>query len=224
MPIKNINILQLSILLLIFIIVILSGFALRHYGPVFFDEPLLLWFRLDADSAQLAGPHWLTGFWSVLSWSGNTLPRISAALVVIAGLILLHHRHSALFFTGVLLGGVAFTVLLKLAIARPRPQLVTHLDYFASQSFPSGHTLNSTLFYLTTAWVIAALLPCRALRYLLYALAITLSLATGVSRVALGVHWPSDVLAGWVLAATWLTLWVMVARVYWPKKQLEEKN
>jgi undecaprenyl-diphosphatase len=224
MPIKKINILRLSSLLLIFIIVILSGFALRHYGPVFFDAPLLLWFRLDADSTQLAGPHWLTGFWSALSWSGNTLPRISIALAVIVGLLLLHHRHSALFFCGVLLSGVTFTVLLKLAIVRPRPQLVTHLDYFSSQSFPSGHTLNSTLFYLTTAWIIAALLPSRALRYFLYALAITLSLATGVSRVALGVHWPSDVLAGWVLATTWLTLWVMLVRVYWPKNQLEAKN
>jgi undecaprenyl-diphosphatase len=212
MQIKNIKILNLSGLLLILIIVGLCGFALRHYGPAFFDEPLLLWFRLSDDSAQLAGPQWLTSFWSALSWTGNTLPRISAALLVILGLLLLHHRHSALFFSGVLLSGIAFTLLLKYVIARPRPQLVTHLDYFSSPSFPSGHTLNSTLFYLTTAWVIASLLPSRVLRYLLYAFAITLSLATGTSRIALGVHWPSDVLAGWILAATWLTLWVMLVR------------
>ena len=212
MQIKNIKILSLSGLLLILIIVSLCGLALRHYGPAFFDEPLLLWFRLSDDSAQLAGPQWLTSFWSALSWTGNTLPRITAALVIILGLLLLHHRHSALFMSYVLLSGVTFTVLLKLAIARPRPQLVTHLDYFSSQSFPSGHTLNSTLFYLTTAWVIASLLPSRVLRYLLYTFAIMLSLVTGISRIALGVHWPSDVLAGWVLEATWLTLWVMLVR------------
>lgn len=193
------------------------GFALTHYGPASFDAPLLLWFRDSGDGGRLAGPQWAATFWLGLTWLGDTTPRIVVAGLTIFGLLMLRRWHSALFMTGVLLSGIALSTALKHWVGRPRPQLVAHLDHAGSPSFPSGHALNSTLFYLTVALVLAPLLPRRVARWALYAVAASLSLATGVSRVALGVHYPTDVIAGWVIAAAWLWLWFIVAKHYWPK-------
>lgn len=210
----------LTSLLLTLIFTILCGFALRYYGSTNFDEALLLWFRVSGDTDQLAGPHWMNSFWSAVSWVGDKTPRITVAIITVLGLLALRRWHNALFITGVLLSGVALTALLKHWIARPRPDLVSHLDHISLRSFPSGHTLNSTLFYLTVAWVIIPLLPWRIARRSLLTSAIILSLAIGVSRIALGVHWPSDVLASWIIATTWLSLWIMLARYYWPENKL----
>ena len=221
MPITNNKLtLQLFGLLMIIIIVALFGYMLRYFGPANFDEPLLLWFRVSSDTNQLAGPQWTSSFWSGISWMGDKTPRIVVAAATIAALLLFRRWQSALFTAVILSSGVALTVFLKHLIVRPRPQLVSHLDHVSLQSFPSGHTLNSTLFYLTAAFVIAPLLPKQNLRYLLYALAIILSLAIGVSRIALGVHWPSDVIASWIIATSWLSFWVLLAGYCWPKNKV----
>lgn len=205
------------LLLMLMIATSICGIALTHYGPANFDAPLLLWFRASSDAGQLAGPEWAAAFWLGMTWLGDTTPRIVVAGLTIVGLLLLRRWHSALFMAGVLLSGIALSTALKHWVGRPRPHLVAHLDHVSSQSFPSGHTLNSTLFYLTVALMLASLLPQRAMRWIVYMLAISLSMAIGISRIALGVHWPSDVLASWVIASAWLCLWIVVARHYWPK-------
>lgn len=198
-------------------IFIVWGLALTHVGPASFDVPLLLWFRDSSDSARIAGPPWVTTFWLSLTWLGDTTPRIVVASLLIVLLLVLSRYHSALFMMGILLSGIALSTTLKHLVGRPRPQLIAHLDAASSASFPSGHALNSTLFYVTTAWVLAPLLPKRLARWALYSLALGMSLATGVSRVALGVHYPTDVIAGWIVAATWLWLCLCVARHFWPE-------
>ncbi|HHJ36458.1 MAG TPA: phosphatase PAP2 family protein [Gammaproteobacteria bacterium] len=209
--------LRLWWLLLILLITSTFGLVLAHYGPASFDGPLLLWFRVNGDTGLLAGPQWMASFWSGLSGLGDKTPRIVISVLALFALLLLRRWHAALFIAGVLISGTLLTAILKHGIARPRPQLVSHLDHISSQSFPSGHTLTSTLFYLTLAWLLAPLLSRRISRLFLYTLAIILSLAIGVSRIALGVHWPSDVLASWVIATTWLCLWVLLANHFWPE-------
>ena len=196
---------------------IACGFALTLDGPVNFDVPVLMWFRDTNNTAQLAGLPWMTQFWLSMTWLGNTTPRLVVAGLAILGLVLLRRWRSALFVTGVLVSGIALSTLIKGWVGRPRPQLVAHLDQVSSMSFPSGHALNSTLFYLTITLIIAPLLTHRTAHWFLYSLAISSSLAIGISRVALGVHWPSDVLASWVIAYSWLGLWVILAKHYWPK-------
>jgi undecaprenyl-diphosphatase len=203
--------------LLVLLVTSACGFALTRYGPASFDAPLLLWFRANGDTGRLAGPQWAAAFWLGLSWLGDTTPRIFMAGVTVLGLSLLRRWRSALFIAGVLLSGIALSTTLKHWVGRPRPQLVAHLDPVSSLSFPSGHALNSTLFYLTAALVLAPLLPPRLVRWGLYAVAAILSLATGVSRIALGVHYPTDVMAGWVISAAWAWLWFSAAMHYWPK-------
>ena len=205
------------LMLIVIAATIACGFALTLDGPANFDVPVLMWFRDTNNTAQLAGLPWMTQFWLSITWLGNTTPRLVVAGLAILGLVLLRRWRSALFVTGVLLSGITLSTLIKGWVGRPRPQLVIHLDQVGSMSFPSGHALNSTLFYLTITLIIAPLLTQRTARWFLYSLAISSPLAIGISRVALGVHWPSDVLASWVIAYCWLGLWVMLAKHYWPK-------
>jgi undecaprenyl-diphosphatase len=207
-------------LLLILITTSACGFALTHYGPAIFDTPLLLWFRVSGDTTRLAGPEWLATFWSGLTWLGDTTQLIVLAVLTLLGLLILRRWHSALFITGIMLSGIALSTTLKHWIARPRPQLVAHLDHVSSLSFPSGHALNNTLFYLTVALLLTPMLQRRISRLAFYTSAISLPLMIGVSRIALGVHWPSDVLAGWIIAAAWFSLWLVLARYYWPENKI----
>lgn len=193
------------------------GLVLARDGPASFDVPLLLWFRVSGDAGQLAGPDGMLAVWQALSWLGDTLPRVVVAGLTVIGLLLLRRWQSALFLAGILLSGIALSTALKHWVGRPRPQLVSHLDPVSTLSFPSGHALNSTLFYLAVAFMLAKFLRQRGERWTLYTIATSLSLATGVSRIALGVHFPTDVLAGWIISAAWLWLWIGLAKQWWPK-------
>jgi undecaprenyl-diphosphatase len=140
-------------LILLVLTVSACGLALKQYGPLSLDNAILLWFRDGQDHAKLAGPTWITQFWLSISWLGDTAPRLVAAGLGISVLLWLRRWQAALFVTGVLLSGISLSTLIKAWVARPRPQLVAHLDQVSSMSFPSGHALNSTLFYLTLALV-----------------------------------------------------------------------
>lgn len=204
-------------LILLMLTVSACGLALKQYGPLSWDSSILLWFRDSHDQAKLAGPAWMTPFWLAISWLGDTAPRLVAAGLGIAFLLWLRRWQGALFLSAVLLSGIGLSTLIKAWVARPRPQLVAHLDQVSSMSFPSGHALNSTLFYLTLALVLVPLIKRRRLQWAVYGFAWVSCLAIGVSRIALGVHWPSDVLASWIIAYSWLALWVIVAKRYWPE-------
>ena len=97
--------------------------------------------------------------------------------------------------------------LLKTHVGRARPTLVPHWAAVNHQSFPSGHATSSAVIYLTLAAIAGLVVEDRAARAYLMVLAIVLTGAIGVSRVYLGVHWPSDVLAGWSFGTLWAIGW-----------------
>ena len=97
--------------------------------------------------------------------------------------------------------------LIKHVIVRARPDLVPHLVEASGYSFPSGHSANSALVYLTLAALGSQVTRGRAMRAYLFGAAILISGAVGVSRVYLGVHWPSDVAAGWSFGTLWALVW-----------------
>lgn len=137
-------------------------------------------------------------------------------LVTVVGLLafLMHRRrwHAAILAGTVLLADISSEGL-KHLYGRPRPDLVPHGSYVYSASFPSGHSTLSAATFLTLAMLIASLEPNRGTKIMVYVLAILLVLGIGVSRVYLGVHWPSDVLAGWSLGAAWaLAAWTVLLR------------
>jgi undecaprenyl-diphosphatase len=103
---------------------------------------------------------------------------------------------------------------LKDLYGRPRPELVPHGSYVYSASFPSGHSTLSAATFMTLAVLIASLEPNRGTKRMVFILAALLVLGIGFSRVYLGVHWPSDVLAGWCLGAAWaLAAWTALLRL-----------
>jgi undecaprenyl-diphosphatase len=111
--------------------------------------------------------------------------------------------HAALFVVAAVGGGMLLSTLLKMGFDRPRPDLVPHGALVYTASFPSGHATLSAVVYLTLGALLARVQPRFVLKFYLLGLAIVLTVTVGVSRVYLGVHWPTDVLAGWALGAAW---------------------
>jgi undecaprenyl-diphosphatase len=117
---------------------------------------------------------------------------------------------AALFIAIAIAGGAALEVLLKLGFARPRPELVSHLVDVNSFSFPSGHATMATITYLTLGALLARMQNRRRLKLHLLAVATFLALLVDISRVYLGVHWPTDVVAEWRVGAAWaLGCWLV---------------
>ncbi len=146
------------------------------------DRPELL--PLVRGVSELGGSAWLVPLTSAL-----------AALVFLRG----HPRHAAALLL-VTSGGRLLVELLKWWTGRVRPDLVDYQVTVHSLSFPSGHAANSLIVYLTLALIVAPLFG--AARWPVIA-ALIAAVLIGVTRPILGVHWPSDVLAGWALALAW---------------------
>jgi undecaprenyl-diphosphatase len=124
----------------------------------------------------------------------------------------------ALFVLAAVGGGQLVSTLLKLGIDRPRPDLVPHLMLETSRSFPSGHAMMSAVTYLTLGSLLARIVKERRLKIFFLTVAVLLTFVVGVSRVYLGVHWPSDVLAGWCAGFAWAMIWWLTAR-WWLKNR-----
>ena len=111
-------------------------------------------------------------------------------------------------------GGQLLSTLFKRGFERPRPDLVPHEALVYTASFPSGHAMMAAVTYLTLAAMLARVQPSRVLKVYILALAMIVTVAVGVSRVYLGVHWPTDVLAGWTAGAAWaLVCWTLASRL-----------
>lgn len=148
-----------------------------------------------------------TAIWRTISALGLGEAGIPIGILVV--LILRHARHfrQANFYLWLTLGGWGFNILLKQLISRPRPDLIPHLSGAGWFSFPSGHAMLAPMVYGAGALLLATLLAGRWQRVALRAMGWALVVAIGCSRVYLGVHWPSDVLAGWLAGTGWVLLW-----------------
>ena len=167
------------------------------------DRAILTGLRLPADPALPIGPHWLPEAMTSITAFGSMTGLLLVSLTTIGFLLLGGRTRTALFVFAATSGGIAFAALLKLAYARPRPVLVPHLVDVTSSSFPSGHAADSAIVYLTLAALLARTVKERALRIYIIGSAMLLTLLIGISRIYLGVHWPSDVVAGWTIGAAW---------------------
>jgi undecaprenyl-diphosphatase len=111
-------------------------------------------------------------------------------------------------------GGTLVSTLLKLGFDRPRPDLVPHGSLVYTSSFPSGHSMLSAVTFLTLGALLASGQSNFNIRMYLVGIAVFLSVGVGISRVYLGVHWPTDVLAGWTAGAAWtLMCWALAERL-----------
>ncbi|HEY9210551.1 MAG TPA: phosphatase PAP2 family protein [Methylotenera sp.] len=132
-------------------------------------------------------------------------------------LALSNKKKTALFVTFATLSGVALSSLLKLGFDRPRPDLIPHLTHAYSASFPSGHAMVSAVVYMTLGTLLAREVSGLWSKIFVMSVAIILTGLVGLSRLYLGVHWPSDVVAGWAAGATWALAWWVMARIINPE-------
>lgn len=137
------------------------------------------------------------GFWSVITTLGDAEIRLPIAVLLVVTLTLMHRRADAFLLGATVAIGMGLNSLLKLLFARPRPDLLPHLDMVTSHSFPSGHAAHSATLYLLIALFAGSIVNGRNVRIAIIGAAAALILLIGLSRIVLGVHWPSDILAGW---------------------------
>jgi undecaprenyl-diphosphatase len=175
------------------------------------DEAVLLALRNPADRSDPIGPAWVEELGRDVTALGGVgiLSFITVAVVIF--LVLQGKHRTAAFVVAAIASGMLLSFALKSGFDRPRPDLVPHGSRVYTASFPSGHSMMSALVYLTLGTLLARIQPRRRLKVYIVALAVLITLAVGTSRVYLGVHWPTDVLAGWAAGACWaMACWVLV--------------
>jgi undecaprenyl-diphosphatase len=181
-----------------------------------FDRAILYALRTPGDPQRPIGPDWLnTSAVDVTSLGSATV--LGIIVILVCGLFLSFRRwREALVLLLASGGGLVITDLLKDLFQRDRPPAILHAVPAINASFPSGHATLSATVFLTLGALIAHFAERRRVRVYALTAAVILSLAVGCSRVYLGVHWPTDVLAGWCLGAAWALLW-WAAAIAWER-------
>ncbi len=180
-------------------LVLIAGVVIGRH-PFAFDRTITI-------ALHGAGPGWLRlAMIDITALGGTTV--LTIVVVATAGLLLLRRLWltAALIVVATTTGSIAVQ-LLKAEFGRARPDIVDHIVQAGGMSFPSGHAANSALVYLTIAGLMTQVLRGHAIRNYVIALAVLLVGAIGISRVYLGVHWTSDVLAGWSFGTLWALAW-----------------
>jgi undecaprenyl-diphosphatase len=197
------------------LVLLLLGFAslsdlVLAGGTQHVDDRLLRSLRRADDPSLPIGPVWLR----FAALDVTALGSASVLGLVVSGvvgfLILQGLRRTALFVFVASAGGWWLNSLLKEFFQRPRPEVVPHLSEVMSLSFPSGHAMTSAAVYLTLGALLMRVADRPATKIYVMACAMILAGLVGVTRVYLGVHYPTDVLAGWLVGLSWaLFCWLI---------------
>ena len=185
------------------------------------DEQILLALREPADRSDPLGPRWLEETGRDFTALGGTAFLALLTFAVSGYLGLAGKRRAAVLVLVAIGGGFLLSSLLKLGFQRPRPDLVPHGVHVYSTSFPSQHSTMAAATYLTLGALLARVQARRRLKAFLLGFALLLTLIVGTSRVYLGVHWPTDVLAGWTAGGIWALLCWLLARWLQRRGQVE---
>lgn len=178
---------------------------------VSFDRRILLAFRNPLDLSDPLGPRWLEEMMRDFTALGSMAVLFTVTLLVAGFLLLTNQLRSAMVVLLSIASGTLVSTALKLIFDRPRPDLVAHGTTVYTQSFPSGHAMLSAIVFLTLGVLLARTEANVRVKIYLLAVAALLTVIVGISRVYLGVHWPTDVLAGWAFGTGWaLMCWLMM--------------
>lgn len=195
--------------------VVRLGFEIHEDGTSSFDRWLLLALRSPTDLVVPVGPGWLRPAAVDISALGGATVLTLVTVAAIGYLLSARRWTTAALVATATISGRLLGLLLKSTFARTRPTLVPHFVDVHSLSFPSGHATNSAVVFLTLGALLASAQTERAPRVYVLATAILFTVLVGCSRVYNGVHWPTDVLAGWVIGGSWALVWWAVAlRLY----------
>jgi undecaprenyl-diphosphatase len=182
-----------------------------------FDKAILLALRSPRDVAEPIGPAWVEfAMRDITALGGFTV--VTLVTIAAVGYLVISRRHRrALLLAVAVAGGAILSEALKSIFARPRPDFVAHSVEVSSLSFPSGHAMLSAITYLTIGAMLTTVEPEPARRGYILAVAVFLTLSIGISRIYLGVHYPTDVLAGWSVGAAWAMACFAIARALRPR-------
>ncbi|NHT77804.1 phosphatase PAP2 family protein [Rhizobiaceae bacterium CRRU44] len=184
------------------------------------DETVLLALRQPGDLKRTIGSAWVSHAATDITSLGGVTVLTLATFLTVLYLLSVRRKAMALFVFLAIAGGWLLSTSLKILIARQRPDIVPHLVDINDFSFPSGHAMLSAVTYLTLAGLLARHQATRSARVFMLATGVFLTFIIGCSRVLLGVHYPTDVLAGWCAGATWaLMCWYLARRLIAPPEQ-----
>ena len=176
------------------------------------DETILRMLRHRDNLAIPRGPKWLSqASHDITSLGSGTNLTLASGIAV--GFLCLQRRFRAAGFLVVSLGsGLMLSYLLKNFFLRERPTVVPRLTHFDPGSFPSGHSMGAALVYLTLGGILSRQTRRLLKKAYFLSIALALSVLVGISRIYLGVHFPSDVLAGWAVGSLWSAICTQTAR------------
>ncbi|MDO9439979.1 MAG: phosphatase PAP2 family protein [Beijerinckiaceae bacterium] len=175
-----------------------------------FDTYVMLIFRNPQDLSDPIGPRWFEEAMRDFTALGGTAVLGTITLFVVAFLLISGKKRTALLVTVSIIGGMILSNALKWTFDRPRPDLVPHGAEVYTLSFPSSHAMMSAVVYLTLGALLSRTQTSPRIRIYLLCCAVILTVLVGVSRVYLGVHWPTDVIAGWAVGGCWaLASWML---------------
>lgn len=171
-----------------------------------FDQQVLAFVRPGADPTDAIGPDWLHTAMMDFTSLGGLSVLLLFALIAVGFLLIQRKPWSAMMLAIALSGGLLLSEVMKGVFQRDRPPEMFQAVETINASFPSGHALLSTVFYLTLGVMLERAFSRRRLKVYVLSVAILIALLVGVSRVFLAAHWASDVMAGWALGAAWAML------------------
>jgi undecaprenyl-diphosphatase len=177
-----------------------------------FDTKILLALRDPIDLSRPIGPAWIEeSLIDLTSIGGATV--LWLIIVAVAGFLVLQTRYrTAIVVVLTSASGELLNSVMKHAFNRPRPSIVPHLRVVYTASFPSGHAMESAIVYLTLGAILMRASESRVTKTYILGLAVLLTVLVGVSRVYLGVHYPTDVIGGWIVGFFWATVCWLVAQ------------
>jgi len=177
-----------------------------------FDKQILVALRDPANPSQPIGPNWMLGVAFDITALGSPTVLTLTVLAVGGFLLLQGMWRTALFVSLASLGGWFLNSALKQLFQRPRPDVVPHLRDVMSLSFPSGHAMTSAVVYLTLGALTMRIAERRLTKFYCMAVAVLATVLVGATRIYLGVHYPTDVIAGWLIGLSWALLCWIVER------------
>jgi len=191
------------VLLLVSILTVLAVMVSKGATQAF-DSSFIMELRNGQNPSLPLGPAWLKEMGRDVTSLGSYVFLLFVVFSSLGYLMILRKRGEAALLLMAFVGGSLLSAFLKVLVSRPRPNIATDVQVFTA-SFPSGHATLATVTFLILGVIFAGAHENKALKVYLVAIMALLTLMVGLSRLYLGVHYPTDVIAGWCLGGAWAT-------------------